>query len=192
MPEHRVSIQYTVQEVTSAQRTRLLRSGQFKLIIFFGVISVLVLALHMLFPQTFHIIAGVTWTQVWQIALAYFASLLGITLIVPWISFHLTRFWKLPLIFQFGQKGMRLGVAGKSGGLRLGWEQVLRVEENRLVFMVYYEDGQKHFLLPKASFSEAAEAHFRRLLARHPGDGSAAGKSQPAAGNPQPAGEEDQ
>lgn len=183
MPDQRVPIHYTVQEVTSAQRTRLLRSGQFKLIIFFGVVSVLVLALHMLFPQTFHIIAGVTWTQVWQIALAYFASMLAIILIVPWISFHLTRFWKLPLVFQFGQKGLRLSVAGKSGGLRLGWEQVQRVEENRLVFMVYYGDGQKHFILPKASFSEAAEAHFRRLLKRSPGAGPAA--------KPPPADEED-
>lgn len=177
MPDYRVPIQYTVQEVTSAQRTRMRHSSQLKIIVAFGLLSIMILALHALFPQTFRIMAGVTWTQVWQVGLAYFVSLLAIILIVPWVSFHLTRFWKLPLVFQFGQKGLRLGVAGKSGGLRLEWEQVRRVEENRLVFMIYYEDGQKHFILPKAGFSEAAEAQFRRLLERQAGAAPAAKKS---------------
>lgn len=185
MPDYRVPVRYTAQEVTSAQRMRLRQSGQIKLIAVFGVISVLIMTLHVLFPQTFHFLGEVTWVQVGQAAVAYFGSLLAIVLIVPWISFRVTRFWKLPLIFRFGQKGLRMGIEGKSGGLRLGWEQVRRVEENRLVFMIYYDDGQKHIIVPKAGFGEAAEAHFRRLLERQPSAPPAADSSQSAGGEPE-------
>ena len=165
MPDNRVNIHYTVQEVTSAQRLRLARSGQLKIILFFWIGSIVFFGLHVLFPQSIRIMDGITWTVVWQVTLAYLATLASLIFILPWISFHLTRFWKLPLIFQFGKKEMRLSVSGKRGGLGLTWDQVQRVDENRLVFMVYYDSGQKHFILPKASFSEANEARFRSALA---------------------------
>jgi hypothetical protein len=194
MSDNRVNIQYTVQEVTSAQRMRLMRSGQLKMIVLFWAGSVIFFGLHVLFPQSFRVVSGVTWTLIGQVSLAYFVSLLAIFVILPWVSFHLTRFWKLPLVFQFGQKDLRLSVAGKRGGLRLGWDQVRRVDENDLVFVIYYDDGQKHFIVPKAGFSEGAEARFRRQADRHlnPAAGLPAAAQQPAAGRTQPAAERTQ
>jgi len=152
---------------------RLRQSGQLKVLLLFGVGSVIFFGLHVLFPQTFRFLDGVTWRLIWQVSLAYLASLLAIFFVLPWISFHLTRFWRLALVFQFNQKEMRLSVSGKRGGLRLGWDQVRRVAENNLVFVVYYDDGQKHFILPKAGFSEANEERFRRLLEHQLGAGAA-------------------
>jgi hypothetical protein len=167
MADTRIQFKYYVGDVTSAQRMRFLHSTHFKLILLFWVGTVLLLIANVLFPRAGFLFENVTWTLVGQVTLAYFGSLVFILLVVPWVSFHLNRFWRLPLVFQFNYRNMRLSVAGKSGGLRLNWDQIRRVEGNLQVYIIYYDDGQKHFILPKSAFKPQQDKRFRDMLARY-------------------------
>lgn len=187
MPDNRVDIHYTVHEVTSAQRMRMIKSKQFVFLIIIWGGGVLFILLHVLLPQVFNIIPGVTWPLVYQAAGLYLVTFLSLLYIIPWVSFQFTRFWRLSLVFYFNTKSIRLAVAGKSGGLRLNWEDVHRVEEYRTAFIIYYEGGSKHFIVPKSAFTNPkSERRFRDLLDKiiHPSPGAAA-ESKPAAGSTQ-------
>lgn len=173
MADNRVEIQYRAADVTSTQRERVLRSSQFKLLLFFWGLGVMFVALHVVLPGVFTLIPGATWGMVWQVGLIYVASILLLLFVVPFLNFHFTRFWRLPLVFQWNRKTLRLGIAGKSGGLQLEWSQITKVEVTRRSFVIYYEDNNKHFILPKACFSETAEDRFYAQLERWE-DGEAA------------------
>jgi hypothetical protein len=177
MADTRIEFKYDVSDVTSAQRMRFLHSIHFKLILGFWVITIFLLIANVVFPQTVTLFGDASWTMVGQVTLAYFGSLVFIIVAVPWLSFHLNRFWRLPLVFQFNRKNMRLSVAGKPGGLRLNWDQIRRVEGNLHVYIVYYDDGQKHFILPKSAFKPQQDKRFLDSLARY----SPAGKEEAQA-----------
>lgn len=165
MPDNRVEIHYTAQEVTAAQRMRMIRSKQFIMLLIVWGGGVLFILLHILLPTVFNFIPGVTWTLVYQAGGLYLVTFLSLLYIIPWGSFHFTRFWRLPLVFYFNAKSIRLAVSGKSGGLRLNWTDVQRVEEYPTAFIVYYEGGSKHFIVPKSAFTNPkTERRFRDLL----------------------------
>jgi len=166
MADNRVEIHYTARDVTSTQRERILRSNQFKLLLLFWGLGVVFVALHLVLPGVFTFIPGVTWTMVWQVVLIYVGSIALLLFIVPYFNFYFTRFWRLPLVFQWNSKTLRLGLAGKSGGLKLEWKQVQRVEVTSRAYVVSYENNSKNFILPKACFSEAAEERFITQLER--------------------------
>lgn len=186
MPENRVEIHYTAGDVTSAQRGRMVRSPQFKYLIIFWAAGILFLALHVLLPGVFRMLPGITWNFIWQASALYLGTFFVLLYIVPWFSFHFTRFWRLHLVFQFNTKSLRLSVAGKSGGLRLNWEDVQKVEEFPRVYLLYYENGSRHFIVPKAAFTNPnSEARFRGLIVK-------VGQPAPAGGSPaKPASEEE-
>jgi hypothetical protein len=167
MADNRVEFRYTAGDVTATQRYRMLHSSQFKLLLVFWGLGLAFVALHALLPNVFTFIPGVTLEMVGIIGLVYVGSLLALLYIIPWISFNFTRFWRLPLVFTYNNQGIRLMVAGKTGGLRLDWEKVRKVEEAPRAFILYYEDNTKHFLLPKSAFSAGAERRFRSLVDRY-------------------------
>jgi hypothetical protein len=175
--DNRIEFRYDIADVTSAQRMRFLNSPQLKLLIAFWAITVLFLALSIYFPQTISIVQGVTWAVIGQISLIYVVTLVGMIFVVPWLSFNFNRFWKLPLVFQFNQKNLRLSVAGKQGGLRLAWDEVRRVEGNDRVYLVYYDDTQKHFILPRSAFKPHQDKRFQDYLARYTRAGRDAAKN---------------
>jgi hypothetical protein len=191
MADTRIEFKYDIADVTSAQRMRFLNSKQFKLIIGFWGITVALMTFSILFPRTFTLFADVTWALIGQISLIYFGTLFAILVMIPWLGFHFNRFWRLPLVFQFNTKNLRLSVAGKPGGLRLTWSQIRRVEGTDRVFLIYYDEGQKHFILPRAAFKEAQEKRFHQMLERygpvsrpdgqHPAAQVKAADEQPAA-----------
>jgi hypothetical protein len=167
MADTRIAFQYDIADVTSAQRMRFIHSMQFKLILLFWVVSTLLMSLSILFPQALPLFVDINWALVGQISLIYFGTLVAILVVVPWFSFHLNRFWKLPLVFQFNPRNLRLSVAGKPGGLRLTWDRIKRVEGNPRVFLIYYDDGMKHFILPRSAFKPQQEKRFQEMLARY-------------------------
>jgi hypothetical protein len=166
MSDNRVEIHYQSEDVTSAQRMRILRNRQFILLLALWGLGVVFVILHILLPGVLNFIPGVTWDMVGQVFLAYLGSILALLYVVPWFSFLFTRFWRLPLLFQYNNKSIRLSVIGKTGGLRLNWDEVRNVDENKRVFVIYYEDGARHFIVPKSAFSDSAERRFRDLLDR--------------------------
>jgi hypothetical protein len=174
--DNKVEFRYTAADVTSTQRYRILHSSQFKLLVAFWGIGVIFIALHMLLPTIFTFISGVTWLMVGQAGLIFVASILVLLFVIPWFNFQFTRFWRMAFVFQFNNKTLRLGVAGKTGGLVLEWSQVRKVEETPRTFVIYYEDSTKHFMLPRAAFSERSEQRFRGLVTR-----LMSAKSEPSA-----------
>ncbi len=167
MPENRVEIHYTRPDVISAQRMRFLRSSQLKVILLIWLGSIIFLSAPLVLPQWFKPGPYTSWALVVQISLAYLVTLAVITFITPWMDFYINRFWRLPLVFQFSEKQVRLSISGKTGGLRLKWSQIIRVDENDRVFILHYGSGGKFVILPKAAFSGPGdEQRFRDLLAR--------------------------
>jgi hypothetical protein len=161
--ENKVEFSYKAADITTTQRFRILRSGQFKLLVAFWGVGVVFIALHVLLPSIFNFIPGVTWFFVGEAFLVLVASLLALLFVVPWLNFQFTRFWHLPFVFQFNSKAVRLALSGKTGGLSLEWSKISKVEETSRTFVLYYE-GSKHFLVPKAAFTERAEQRFRSLI----------------------------
>lgn len=167
MAESKVTFRYKAMDVTSALRVRFLRSTQFRLILILWAASIVFIALHMLFPQTFTLLRDVTWTTVWQTMLVYGGTLVALLIVAPWLGFQLNRFWRLPLELTFSDKHLRLAVeGGKSSGLRLEWKEIHRVEETNRVYIFYYR-GEKHVIVPKSAFSEQQDRRLRDLLKRH-------------------------
>jgi hypothetical protein len=184
MADNVVEIHYTAGEVTSAQRERMIRSRQFKYLLIFWGVGVVILVLHVLLPQVFRFFPGITWGLILQATALYLVTFAALLYIVPWMSFQFTRFWRLSLVFTFNTKSLRLAVAGKTGGLRLTWDDVTKVEEYKRVFIIYYENGARHFIVPKSAFTNPkSEARFRSLIAKvgqtKPVVPEAASKSKP-------------
>ncbi len=166
MPENRVEFHYTRRDVLSAQRMRFLRSSQLKVILLIWLGSVIFLSAPLVLPQWFKPGPYTSWALVLQISLAYLVTLAVITFITPWIDFYINRFWRLPLLFQFSEKQVRLSIVDKPGGLRLKWSQIIRVDENDRVFILHYGSGGKFVIIPRAAFnSPGEEQRFRDLLA---------------------------
>ncbi len=162
-----LEFRYTRPDVVAAQRMRFLRSNQFKIILVIWVLSMLVLIAPLALPRVFPPGPNTSWASVLQIAIAFLVTLLVLIFVTPWMDFYINRFWRLPLSLHFGDKSLRIFVTGKTGGLRLKWGQVRRVDENERVFILEYGAGGKYVVLPKSIFSRPAdEQRFRDLLAR--------------------------
>lgn len=172
MPENRFEFRYKVRDVASAQRMRMLRSKQIKIMIGIWLVSSLFLLVPMLLPDLFPGSPFTSWQVVLSIALVYAVTLGVLLFITPYLDFAFNRFWRLPLLLRFNDKQLRLSVAGgKSKGLVLPWKQIQRFDENERVFILYYGEGNKFIVLPKVIFQEAtkkarAEERFRDLLRR--------------------------
>lgn len=168
MPESRFDFRYTLRDVTSAQRLRFLRSGQLKILGGFGIASILLLSIPQLLPGVFAFGKSYSWGLVLEVALTYIVTLAVLFLVTPYADFFFNRSWHLPLTLQFNEKYISLRVTGgKSQGLRLDWGQILRVDENRRVFILHYGGGGRFVILPRSVFSRPADdRRFRDLLAR--------------------------
>jgi hypothetical protein len=150
MADNRYEFRYKAGDVSSAQRMRMLRSKQIKV-------------LPGLFPAT----PIASWGLVLEIALIYLATLVVMMLVTPYLDFLFNRFWRLPLQYQFNDRQMRLSVVkGKSKGLRLEWKDIQRIEENPRVFILYYGAGGKFLILPKSIFDERGMQRFVGILGR--------------------------
>lgn len=174
MPENRIEFRYKAQDVASAQRLRLLRSGQFKIILFFWLATILFLGAHILFPQTFQVVRDASWALVGEVTLIYIVTMLVLLYITPLMDFALNRFWRLSLALTFNDKQLKLALSKPpkktkgskpSGGLMLEWNEIRQVMENRRVFVVIYGPQTKFFVVPKTAFSKPGlEERFRQLL----------------------------
>jgi YcxB-like protein len=163
----RLEFRYCASDVASAQRMRFLRSAQLKVILLLWLVSLLYVAAPLLVPQWFKPGPYTSWGLVIEICLAYGVTLLVLILVTPWADFYINRFWRLPLEFQYNEKHLRLSVTGKQGGLRLGWKQIQRVEENARVFILFYGTANKFIILPKGIFSRPQDdRRFRELLSQ--------------------------
>lgn len=168
MSENRFDFRYTINDVASAQRMRFLRSNQIKIIFILWLGMLLFVIASMMLPDLIPFTVSMSWGLVLQISLAYFVTMAVLVLITPFLDFFINRFWHLPLTFQFNEKQLRLSLTGKSGGLRLKWSQIHKMEENQRVIILFYGTGNKYIILPKLAFeaSELTERRFRDLLAR--------------------------
>lgn len=163
----RLEFRYTRPDVVAAQRMRFLRSRQFKIILIVWFLSMLFFIVQLVLPQVFPPGPNTSWAAVLQIAIAFMGALLVLTFITPWMDFYINRFWRLQLSLHFSEKSLHIFVTGKTGGLRLRWNQVRRVDENKRVFILEYGAGGKYIVLPKSAFTGAGdERRFRDLLAR--------------------------
>jgi len=179
MAENRFEFRYSAGDVASAQRMRFLRSNQLKVLIGVWLVSSLFLAAPMVFPQMFPGSPFTSWALVLEIAIIYAVTMVVIIAVTPYLDFTFNRFWRLPLLFQYNDKQLKLSVVnGKSPGLRLTWNQLQRIEENERVFVMYYGAGNKFLILPKSVFSEASLERFHSVLRRKL---SLPGKEQEAA-----------
>ena len=172
MPQNRFEFRYKARDVASAQRMRMMRSKQIRLMIGIWLLSSLFLLVPLLFPQMFPGSPFASWEIVVSIALIYAITLGVLLLITPYLDFTFNRFWRLPLLLRYNDHQLRLSVAGgKAKGLILPWKQIQRYDENERVFILYYGEGNKFVVLPKAIFEaaknpEKAAAGFRNLLHR--------------------------
>lgn len=174
MPESRIEFKYTSREVTSAQRLRLLKSGQFKGIILFWAASILFLAVHILFPQTFQIVRDSSWALIGEVTLIYIVTMLVLMYVTPWMDFAINKFWRLSLALAFNESQLRLTLAKPpkktkgskaSSGLVLKWDEIRRVMENQLVYVIIYGPQSKFFVVPKSAFTKpGVEERFRALV----------------------------
>lgn len=165
MADHRLEFQYSAREVTSAQRTRFFRGIQFKLILVIWVLSVLITAAPLIFPQAFPDNGTTSWSMVLLLSLAYFITLIVMLVVTPWLEFHFNRVWKVPVTFQYNEKQVRLLATGKTGGLHLKWSEIRQIDEIAPAYLIYYGSEGKFILLPKSAFSNQAEEQGFRELA---------------------------
>jgi hypothetical protein len=167
MTETRLEFRYTRSDVVAAQRMRFLRSNQFKIILIIWFLSMLVLIAPLVLPRVFPPGPNTSWAAVLQIAIAFLVTLLVLIFITPWMDFYINRFWRLPLSLHFSDRFLRIFVTGKTGGLRLKWGQVRRVDESERFFILEYGAGGKYIILPRSAFTRPGdEQRFRDLLAR--------------------------
>lgn len=173
MADNRFEFRYTAGDVASAQRMRFLRSNQLKTIIAIWAFSSLVLLAPSIAPQTF----GTPFASLavmLEISLAYGAGLAVLLLAAPYFDYLFKRFWHMPLMVQFNEKQFRVSVVkGKSKGLRLEWNEVIKVDENGRVLILHYGTGNKYIIIPKTAFTPGkdgapmrTEQRFRELLQR--------------------------
>ena len=173
MPANRYEFRYTPAEVADGQRSRFLKSIQFRLILLLWVVSTLFTAAPMLFPNAFPTVGSGGWSMVVEVALIYGVTVLVLSLITPYLEYYVNRFWRTPLAFQFNKYQMRMSVAGKTGGLQLKWSQILRYEETRRVYLLFYGSGGKYLIVPKSIFRDAPDAHARFAALLAPGAANA-------------------
>lgn len=170
MASNRYEFRYKARDVASAQRMRMLRSKQFRFMVGIWLLSSLVLLVPLFFPQLMPNSLFANPQMIVGIALIYAITLGVLLFITPYLDFMFNRFWRLPLLLRINEQNLRLGVSGgKSKGLELPWKQIQRFDENGRVFILYYGEGNKFIVLPKAIFRDAsspaqAEARFRALL----------------------------
>ncbi|RPJ36437.1 MAG: YcxB family protein [Chloroflexi bacterium] len=168
MADTRVDFRYTSREVTSAQRIRFFRSQQFKITILLCLAAILYIAAPLVLPGVFPPTSYSSWGLVLYIVLAYLITMVVMLLVTPWVDFHINRMWKLPLTFTFNDKQLRLSVTGKTGGLHLKWNQIIKVDEGPLSFLLFYGGMNKFIILPKAALSDpVVEQRFRRVISQH-------------------------
>lgn len=186
MPPNRFDFHYSPADIAQAQRSRFLKSNQLKLIILLWIFTTLFTAGPLVLPGLFPTLPGDSWGLVVEVMLVYVVTIGVLGLVTPLAEYYLNRFWRMPLSLQVTQKHMRLSAAGKSGGLRLLWGEIRRVEETARVFILTYGPGGKYLILPKSAFAgvPGAEAHFRDLLAHPtpPGDAADAPDSEDQEG----------
>jgi hypothetical protein len=176
MSDTRLDFRYTRPDVISAQRERFLKSKQLKAILVIWALSTLILIAPLVLPQLFGSNQYSSWALVLQISLAYAVTLFVLVFFTPFMDFYLNRFWRLPLTLQFGNKRLRFMVTGKTGGLRLNWNQVKQVDESSRAFILHYGEGEKFIILPKSAFTKSEdETRFRDLLSHR-----ALAKDEPA------------
>lgn len=172
MAENRFEFRYAARDVSSAQRMRFLRSNQLKVMVGVWVASTLFLMVPLLIPGLFPNSPFSSWALVLEIALAYGATMAVLALLTPGMDYYFRRFWRMPLLLRFNERQLRLSVVGgKSKGLVLAWGQILNVQENGRVWVLYYGEGGKFIILPKSIFPKdehgaRGEQRFRDLLAR--------------------------
>lgn len=168
MADNRFEFRYTANDVASAQRMRLIHSKQMRIMLGIWLVSSLFMAVPLLLPGLFPDLTWLNWGLVLEIALIYLVTMVILFALTPYLDFFFNRFWRLPLLFQFSDKQMRLSVVGgKSKGLHLTWAQIQRAEENARVFILYYGSGSKFIILPKAIFKRPQDdKRFRGLLRR--------------------------
>lgn len=168
MAENKFEFRYKLGEVTSAQRMRMLKSGQFKYLIGIGLFGMMAMAVPLIVPQWFPVGKTYSWPLVIEIAVAYIVTFAVLLFITPVMDFYFNRVWRLPLMLQFNEKQLRVSVpGGKSAGLRLPWGEIHRVDETGRVFILYYGAGNKYIILPKGMFTRPQDdRRFRDLLKR--------------------------
>jgi hypothetical protein len=167
MPESRFDFRYTLPVVASAQRTRFLRSNQFKVILLIWLGSTIFLIAPLVLPQVFPPGPNTSWALVAQISLIYVVTLLVLIFATPVADFFINRFWRLPLTLQFSEKQVRIFITGKQGGLHLRWGQITQVDEDSRALILHYGPGGKFIILPKSAFEQDSdERRFRDLLSR--------------------------
>lgn len=169
MADNRFEFRYTANDVASAQRMRMFRSRQIRVLAIVWLVSSLFLAVPMLLPNLFPGISGMTWGLVVELALVYLVTMAILFAITPYLDFFFNRFWRMPMVLQFSDKQIRLSVSGgKSKGLQLSWKQIQRAEENQRVYILYYGIGNKFIILPKSIFKRPQDdRRFRDLLNKH-------------------------
>lgn len=172
MASNRFEFRYKAGDVASAQRMRMLRSKQIKIMVGLWLLSSLFLLVPLFFPQMFPGSPFASGEVVLSIAIVYAVTLGVLMVVTPYLDFAFNRFWRMPLVLRINEQNLRLSVSGgKSKGLVLPWGQILRFDENGRVFILYYGEGNKFIVLPKTLFQAAknpaqAEERFRDLLRR--------------------------
>lgn len=171
MAENKVEFRYTPQDVASAQRMRFFGSRQIWVLAGIWVVSTVFLLIALRFFSPTPLLDR---PLVLSLSGIYLVSIILVILVMPYLSYAFTRFWRLPLQLQFNEKQLRVSVVkGKSKGLLLTWDQISKVQENTRVLILYYGDERQFIILPKSAFGagkdgapSAAERRFRDLLQR--------------------------
>jgi hypothetical protein len=168
MADNHIEFRYTAADVTSAQRVRFLRSGQFRWVALMWGATVIFMLLPVLLPETFTYLPGATWSTAGEVIGVYTLVVVGMLYIIPWLGYVFNRLWHVPLELTINEHQLRLTRSGKGGGLKLAWEDIRRVDETRSVYIFTYSGDQKFFIIPKSAFIKARqEERLRELLARH-------------------------
>ncbi len=170
MADNKFEFHYTAADVTAAQRLRFLHSGQLKIMFILWALGILYLSVPLVIPQLLPGATYSSWGLVLEVSLAFLVTLLVLMFVTPWLDFTFRRFWRVGLVLRFNQKELHLNVAGKTGGMRLEWNEIKRMVENQRVYVLFYGTGNHYIILPKSAFETAkghrhpAERKFRALL----------------------------
>ncbi len=168
MPEKMIlKLNYTEEDVISAQRIRFLYDGRFKNILILGAVAFLILGVQVVYEW----ITNKALPGLWYgpfLAVGSVALIIGFFyLINPLIDFRTHPIWRKNFDLFLSDTHLRLtSKSKKPGGFEMEWSQVKRVLENDRVFILLYGPrGQDFFILPKRLWKDPAKVDaFRSVL----------------------------
>ena len=158
-----LDLNYTEDEVVSAQRMRFLHTSRPKIIVVIGVVGVILLTVGNVYLGR---IEGRA--PRWYAPIEAAVILLGFVgfsyFYVPKFDFRNNLVWKSHYKLTLAHNGMGLVAEGKSKRFELEWSRINRVLENDKAFVVQFGREKDYIILPRRVLEMGGQLDFVRQV----------------------------